>query len=111
MNKFELFTMIYFALDAYYEGEDDVYINTLLGDMCPFTFRDIGSADAAMYKEFCDFIDDKEITLENSLDIAKDYISSIEFVDVTDGLKDITKERWMNVCKEYLSKPHKGMNE
>ena len=111
MNKFELFTMIFFALDAYYEEETaDPYINTVLSDMCPFTFKNIGSADPAVFTEFCDFIGDKIITLENSLDIAREYIKTIDYADVTDGLKDIDQKDWIEACKEYLSTPHKGMD-
>ncbi len=109
MNEFELFTMIYYALDAYYEDHiDDYYINCILSDMCPFTFKNIGSADPAMYIEYLEFLDKRKITLDNSLDIAKDYLKTIDFADVTPALKDMDKDEWIEYCKEYLSEPHKG---
>ena len=73
MNEFELFTMIYFVLDAYYENDiEDPFINTVLSDMNPFVWADIGSADPAMYSEYLDFLGGRTITLENSLSIAKE---------------------------------------
>ena len=66
MNAFELFTMIYFVLDAYYENDiEDPFINTVLSDMNPFVWADIGSADPAMYSEYLDFLNGRAITLEN----------------------------------------------
>ena len=41
MNEFELFTMIYFVLDAYYENDiEDPFINIVLSDMNPFLWAD-----------------------------------------------------------------------
>ena len=52
MNKFELFTMIYFWLDKYYENTTDDRILNQLSEMNPFLWKDIGSADPAVYSEF-----------------------------------------------------------
>ena len=109
MNEFELFTMIYFVLDAYYEKDiEDPFINTILSDMNPFVWADIGSADPAMYSEYRDFLNGRAITLENSLSIAKGYVKTIEYADVTAAFDEITEERWIDYCKKYLSEPHKG---
>ena len=56
MNKFELFTMIYFWLDNYYKGTTDDRILNQLSEMNPFLWKDIGSADPAVYIEFCMFL-------------------------------------------------------
>ena len=111
MNKFELFTMTYFVLDRYYENETDEFIVTVLSDMCPFTFKDIGSADPAMFTDFCEFIEGKEITLDNSFDLAKEYVKTIDFADVTPAMDSLTEEQWLEVCNDYLSQPHKGSDE
>lgn len=112
MNEFELFTMIYFALDAYYEKDiDDPFINTVLSDMNPFVWADIGSADPAMYSEYLDFLGGRAITLENSLNIARDYVKTIDFADVTAALDEMAEDEWMDYCKKYLSEPHKGENK
>ncbi len=109
MNAFELFTMIYFVLDAYYENDiEDPFINTVLSDMNPFVWADIGSADPAMYSEYLDFLNGRAITLENSLDIAKDYVKTIDFADVTAAFDEMLENDWIDYCKKYLSEPHKG---
>ena len=110
MNKFELFTLIYFALDAYYEGEvkTNENLSIILSDMNPFVWKDCGSADPVMYSEFCRFIGEQKITLENSLKLAKEYVKTIDFVDVTEAFKDMTNEEWIPGCKEYLESEHKG---
>ena len=109
MNEFELYTMIYFTLDAYYEDDiEDTFINTVLSDMNPFVWADIGSADPAMYSEYLDFLGGRTITLDNSLSIAKAYVKTIEFADVTAAFDEMTEERWIDYCKKYMSEPHKG---
>ena len=113
MNRFELFTLIYFVLDAYYEDEvkTNEKLQILLSDMNPFVWKDLGSADPAVYADYCRFLGDKIITLENSLEIAKEYVKTIEFADVIDAFQDMTDEEWLPVCQEYLSSEHKGENE
>ena len=65
MNEFELFTVIYFVLDAFYEKDiEDPSIHTILSDMNPFVWEDIGSADPAMYSEYIKFLDGRVITHE-----------------------------------------------
>lgn len=109
MNEFELFTMIYFVLDAYYENDiEDPFINTVLSDMNPFLWADIGSADPAMYSEYLDFLQGRTISLDNSFSIAKEYVKTIEYADVTAAFDEMTEERWIDYCEKYLSEPHKG---
>ena len=112
MNKFELFTLIYFVLDAYYEDEvkTNNNLNIILADMNPFVWADCISADPAMYDEYCSFLGDREITLDNSLELAKEYVKTIDFVDVTEAFKDMTDNDWIPVCKEYLQSEHKGQD-
>ncbi len=111
MNRFELFTLIYFWLDAYYEDATDDRLITQISDMNPFIWEDIGSADPVAYIDFCEFIGDKEITVDNSLEIAKEYVKTIDYADVTPAFDDLTDEdieRWKDGCEEYLSSDHKG---
>ncbi len=110
MNEFELFTLVYYALESYYGNDaEDSEINSFLSDMCPFTFEDIGSADPVVYEDYLEFIDGKEITVENSLGIAREYLKTIEYADVTPALEAMTEEKWIEGCKKYLSQPHKGV--
>lgn len=109
MNEYELFTMIYFVLDAYFEKDiEDPFISTVLSDMNPFVWADKGSADPAMYSEYLEFLNGRAITLENSFDIAKEYVKTIDFADVTAAFEEMSENDWMNYCKKYLSEPHKG---
>ena len=108
MNKFELFTLIYFWLSRYYKDETDDRIINQLSEMNPFIWADIGSADPAVYIEYCAFLGEKEISLENSLSIAKDYVKTIDYVDVTAAFENIDPEEWIHGCKDYLSTEHKG---
>ena len=109
MNEYELFTMIYFALDAFYGTKiEDVFIRTVISDMNPFIWPDIGSADPAMYSDYIHFLNGRTITIDNSLDIAKEYLETIDYADVTDALKDMTTEEWASYCRKYLAEPHKG---
>lgn len=103
MTKFELFTMIFYALDAFYDENAPEEINYFLSDMCPFTFADENSADPAIYEDFCEFVEGKEIAIENSLKIAKEYASHLKAVNVQEAFVDMTEEFWIQGCREYLS--------
>ena len=108
MNKFELFTMIYFWLDNYYESTTDDRILNQLSEMNPFIWADIGSADPAVYIEYCAFLGEREISVDNSLSIAKEYVATIDYVDVTAAFEDIDPEEWIRGCEKYLATEHKG---
>ena len=47
-------------------------------------------------------------TIDNSLDIAKEYLKTIDYADVTAALKDMTTEEWSSYRRKYLAEPHKG---
>lgn len=102
MTKYELFVMIYYALDAYYEENISEEINNFLSDMCPFTFADEGSADPAIYAEFCNFIKVEEIEIENSFELAGKYIEWINLLYVTTGFEWVAKEEWIAKSKKYI---------
>ena len=108
MNKFELFTLIYFWLNNYYKDVDDDMIVNQLSEMDPFIWTDIGSADPAVYSEYCAFLGERKISLENSLSIAKEYVKNIDYVDITEAFENIDPAEWMRGCKEYLASDHKG---
>ena len=66
------------------------------------------SANPAMYSEFCRFLVEQKITLDNSMKIAKEYVKTIGFADVTETFKDMTNEEGLPACKEYSESEHKG---
>lgn len=108
MTKFELFTMIFYALDAYYDEDMSEDINNFLSDMCPFTFTDVGSADPAVYEEFCDFIKTDRLDVEDSYEVARKYIEWINNPCAKKGFEWVTKEDWINKCEKYLASEHKS---
>ena len=103
MTKYELFVMIFYALDAYYEEDTLEDINNFLSDMCPLTFADEGSADPVVYDDYCKFVGNKEIVLENSFSLAKEYVYQIKDLDLKEAFDDLTEEFWIQGCKEFLS--------
>ena len=78
MNSFELFTMIFFTLDAYWDEHKGEELGNFLSGMNPFLFEGEGSAISNVYSEFCAFLDDMTITKENSYSIAKEYVYSLD---------------------------------
>ena len=109
MNKFELYTMIFYAIDLYYDDNPSDLLGQFLSSMSPFTFADIGSADPAVYKGFCDFVSEN-ITIDNSYNIALEYIKSIHFfdLDLVSIFQNVDQDKWKAGCKNYLATDHKG---
>ncbi len=107
MTKYELFIMIYYVLDYYWDQNQGEELGNYLSDMSPFTFADIGSADPAVYSEFCDFIKVTKIEIENSYEIACKYIEYINKPYVTIAFEWVTKEDWIDKCKIYMESEHK----
>ena len=52
VNKFELFSMIYYALNHYWKENKSEGLTSFLSDMNPFLFDDIGSANLAVYAKY-----------------------------------------------------------
>lgn len=94
MDKYELFIFIYYWLDNYYKNTTDELIINLLSDMNPFVWKEECSADPAYYDEYCLFIKDRIITIENSFAIAAEYVSLIDYVDVTEAFDNKYSDEW-----------------
>lgn len=108
MNRFEMFTMIFYALDLYYDEHPSDDLGGFLGAMSPFTFKGIDSADSAVYEDFCRIVMDQQIPIEKSYDMAVSYLKTIENVDAYTPFASVSREDWIRGCEDYLSKPHKG---
>ena len=102
MNRFELFTMIFYVLDYYWDDNQGEELSIFLSDMSPFTFADESSADPAVYSEFCDFIMEDKIEIDNSFELACKYIEWIYQPYVTSAFEWITEEEWDENTKNYL---------
>ena len=107
MNQFELFCLIFFYLDTQWEETKDEGLGDYLGDMNPFLFKDIGSADPAVYSDFCKIITEP-ITVENSLALAKKYIASLNDETVAAAFATLDPQEWLECTEEYLQMDHKG---
>ena len=102
MNRFELFTMIFYVLDYYWDQNQGEELGIFLSGMSPFTFEDIGSADPAVYDEFCDFIKVDRIEIEKSFELACKYIEWINHPYVTTAFEWVTQEEWNKKSKKYM---------
>ena len=90
MNKFELYCMIYYVLDAEWDENKNEELGKFLSSANPFQFKDIGSADPLIYK------------------CAIKYVNSLESKDVKTAFLTVDREEWDECLKEYLSQEHKG---
>lgn len=109
MNEFELFTMIFYAVDLYYDSNPSDELGAFLGMMSPFTFKEVDSADSAIFSDFCSFINGRKITIDNSLKYAIDYAKTVKYCDIVVAFNGITTAQWKAACEDYLGKQHKGM--
>ena len=107
MNKFELYCMIYYVLDAEWDESKNAELGKFLSSANPFQFRDIGSADPEIYEEFCKEIPDT-ITRDDSYGYARNYVESLGNRDVQAAFLTIDREEWDECLHKYLSQEHKG---
>ena len=107
MNKFELFCMIFFVLDADWDETKDSTIGEYLSSANPFLFEDIGSADSSVYSDFCNCISEP-ILIESSYSEAVKYLKSLGNQKIVDAFMKTAEEDWIESVKDYLSTSHKG---
>ena len=115
MNKFELYCLIFYTMQTEWEDTKNEDLGLWLSSMSPFTFKDIGSAIPDVYQSFCKYVGNKEITLENSFEIAKEYVYSLKddyysLEEIRKVINSVNRDKWIEMCKDFLSKPHKGEN-
>ncbi|MBR4467668.1 MAG: hypothetical protein IKS34_05125 [Clostridia bacterium] len=107
MNKFELFTMIFYVLDAAWDESHNEQLGDYLSGANPFLFDDTGSADPAVFTSFCENVPDT-ITLENSYSIARNYILQLKNPAIIDAFSKVPLQEWIGGVNSYLSTEHKG---
>lgn len=110
MTQFELFCLVFYALDSVWEISHNDNLALFLSDINPFLWTDIGSAVPSAYIEFCEQIPQKEIPIEESHKIASEYIKNFKdyyVKDVQEAFSSISEEQWLKGAREYLSQPHK----
>ena len=92
MNKFELFSMIFYVLDAEWDESKNPTLGEFLSSANPFLFDSLSSAVPEIYDNFVSYITEP-VTVENSYDKA---------------FKSISKEEWIESTLDYLAHDHKG---
>lgn len=102
MNRLELFTMIFYVLDYYWDENQGEELGLFLSSMSPFTFEGTGSADPAVYDEFCEFIKVDKVEIEDSFEMACKYIKWINQPYVTIAFEWVTKEEWDKKSMQYI---------
>ncbi len=106
MTKFELFCMLYYVIDAYYDKHQSEELRQFLSDANPFLFEDSNSADPSIFSNFSAFISE-EITPESSYSIALNYINMLNKPELNEAFTSINKSEWQEGLESYLSNPHK----
>ncbi|MBQ7560666.1 MAG: hypothetical protein IJS99_02365 [Synergistaceae bacterium] len=113
MNQFELFSLIFFAVDAVWQETQAEELTQFLSESDPFLWGDIGSADPALFYEFCERYPQKTIALEDSYKIACDYINFLPteyqavYGAVPEAFYQTDEQTWLETAKKYLATPHK----
>lgn len=108
MNRFELFSMIYYALENEWEESKNQDLADFLSSANPFLFKDLSSANPLIFNEFCKQVIDP-ITIENSYVQAMRYIKSLNMPIILEAFNNIDENQWFEGLKDYLSHNHKGM--
>ena len=106
MTQFELFCMVYYVIDAYYDQNKNDVLREYLSDANPFLFEESESADPAVFAEFCSIID-KPIDPSNSYAMAKKYIESLDIPELYDSFSSVSESDWQEGLETFLSNLHK----
>ena len=104
MDKYDLFCLIFLALDADWEETHDEELGKYLSDANPFLFTEKTSAIQDVYKDYCHFLGNSVVTTENSFELATAYISQLNNPAVTKSFSDIDKEQWNEAAEQFLQK-------
>lgn len=108
MNRFELFCLMFFAIDTQWDNSPSEVLGDFLSSANPFFFDDIGSADPSCYDDFCKSVNENIVELNDSYKIAKTYIENLGILEVTEAFKKTNETQWLEAAKKYLSTHHKG---
>ena len=108
MNKFELFCMIFYVLDAEWDETKNPILGEFLSSANPFLFDGLCSAVPEIYEDFCSVISEP-ITIENSYNKALNYVNFLNNDIIFKAFKSIDEKEWNECTVDYLSQNHKGM--
>ncbi len=102
MDSFELFKLIFYALDDQYDQNPNEELGQFLSSMNPFLFTGEGSAVPDIYEDFKTMFEKKYTSItsiKESYEFAKEYIKSINIPSVTEAFEKVSFEAWNNAIK------------
>lgn len=96
MDSFELFKMIFYALDNQYDENPNEELGDLLSSMNPFLFEGVGSAVADVYVDFEKMFKQKfdKCTVEEGYQFAIDYLKSLANKAAMKAFQNVSLEDW-----------------
>lgn len=105
MNRWDIFVMTFFYLDAYWDDHQTEELGNICSSMNPFLFEGIGSADPAVWVEFCDVYEERNYSIEDGYVIAKQYVATLNSEEAIKAMKDSSLEEWKEIYNDYLNPP------
>ncbi len=102
MTRYDLFCMIFLALDADWDETHNEELGKYLSDANPFLFSGEDSAIRDVYTEFCNIIKDEVIAKEKSFDLAKKYVTHLDNRAVTESFDLLEEAQWQDAINTYL---------
>ena len=102
MENKVLFISLYRALDCLYDEEPNDELGNFLSGMNPYLFKDGESADPAIYAEFEEYMNNRQISLDEATEddgyeVAYNYLK--DCTKFSNWLKKISIEEWKDVVK------------
>lgn len=99
MLMYDVFVLMFDALDAIYDEEPNETLGNYLSGLNPFWFSDEGSADPAEYEEFKEAFlkqfKEKEPTPEEAYVFCKNYLKLNAPKEVNAAFDKIDKDDWI----------------
>ena len=102
MYQRDIFIMMYFCLDAYWEENQTEELGNICSDHNPFLWEGETSGDPACYIEFCEIVKNKDYTIEEGLEIAKKYVSTLDSKEAIKAMNDVSLADWKEGYENYL---------
>ncbi len=99
MLMYDVFVLMFDALDSMYDEEPNEILGNYLSGLNPFLFDDEGSADPAEYEEFkvafLKQFQEIEATPEATYDFCKNYLTLNAPKEVNVAFDKIDKDDWI----------------
>lgn len=112
INKFEFFCILFYMFDSVWDETKNEQLGSFLSSMNPFLWTNESSANPSYYEEYEEFIGSFDITLNNSLELAQQYITHFsEHFDnsfLQDAFEKYDKTKWREKVVKFIQNPHKG---